>query len=207
MKGVGGLAAAQIVKDIMLFLHPEERRGIAENMFPLPEGYELVRICSLTGSSATDNCPEIIPEYFRPGTESITYQAVAYQSVRSQEDTTGTAASYGQPIPSASPLASALSPFSFEKLLNASITIKEPLAGGTFLIDPDTPLAMQTLSLRANVAPAVPEIMWHVDGKPFTSASYPYTARWPLSPGTHTIQARFAHADIASEIVTITVRQ
>jgi penicillin-binding protein 1C len=205
MKRVGGLAAAQIVKDIMLFLHPQERRGVAENRFPAPEGYELVKICSLTGSSATDNCPEIIPEYFRPGAEPKTYQSGAYQSVKYQKDTTSTAISYGQPIPSMSPLAYALSPFSFEKLLNASITIKEPLAGGTFMIDPDTPRTMQTLSLRASVDPAVPEIIWHIDGKPFTNVSYPYTARWPLTPGNHTIQARFAHADIASETITIRV--
>lgn len=207
MKGIGGLAAAQVVKDIMLFLHPEERQGIDENRFPPPEGYELVKICSPTGSSATDNCPEIIPEYFRPGTEPITSQSGVYQSVKYQKDITNTAISSEHLIPSPSPLAYTGPPFSFEKLVNASITIKEPLAGGTFMIDPDTPRAMQTLSLHARVDPVVPEIIWHIDGKPFTSASYPYSARWPLIPGTHTIQARFAHANIASEMITITVRQ
>jgi len=207
MKDVSGLAAAQVVKNIMLFLHPQERRGIAERIFPPPEGYKLVRICSLSGSSAIDNCPEVIPEYFRPGSEPVTYQSEVYQSLSYQEDTTAATSSYGQSVPLASPLSYALSPFSFEKLLNANISIKEPLPGGTFMVDPDTPRAMQTLSLRAKVTPVVPEIIWHVDGKPFTGAPYPYTARWPLTPGIHTIQARFAHADIASEIVTITVRQ
>jgi penicillin-binding protein 1C len=203
MKNVSGLAAAQVVKQIMVFLHPAERRGIAENMFPIPEGYKLVRICSLNGRPATDNCPEIIPEYFRPGAKPIAYQAVSYQ-----KSSTGTTPSYGQsPLPSANPLSYAFSPFSFEQLLNANITINEPLPGGTFILDPDTPRTMQTVSLRATVTPAVHKIIWHVDGKPFTSAAYPYTVRWPLTPGTHTIQARFAYANIASEVITIRVYQ
>jgi penicillin-binding protein 1C len=204
MKEISGMAAAQVVKQIMLFLHPAERRGIAEQTFPPPEGYKLVSICALTGSLATDNCPEVIPEYFRPGAEPVTYQPVVYQLETNQDTMSGI---IGQSSPSNNPLPSTLSPFAFERLLNTRITIKEPLPGGTFMIDPDTPRALQTLSLRANVTPTVPEIVWHVDGKPFTSASYPYTVRWPLTAGTHTIQARFAHADIASELVTITVYQ
>jgi penicillin-binding protein 1C len=200
MKEISGMAAAQVAKQIMLYLHPTEQRGVLEQTFPTPEGYKLVNICALNGGLATDTCPEIIPEYFRPGTEPVTSQPVVYQPVTDPEHS-GTTNTYRQFALVDSP--NRVSPF--EQLLSATILIEEPRSGGTFLIDPDTPRPLQTLSLRAQVNPPVSEIVWQVDGKPFTSVAYPYTARWPLTSGTHTIQARFAHADITSEIVTISV--
>ncbi len=206
MNHVSGQSAAQVVKRIMRFLHPEERRGVAENIFPPPEGYKLVRLCAQTGRIATEACPEVVPEYFRPGAEPASQSA-------SSEDWQGEFPSLeglgvgSSPTPndSRNPFSFALTQFSYEQLLNASITIQEPRSGTTFVIDPDTPRMMQTLSLRADVRPRISKIVWHVDGKPFETTSHPYTVRWPLMPGNHTIQARFAHADIVSDVITITV--
>ena len=195
MNEVSGTDAAQAVKNIMLFLHPEERRGVEEHPFPPPENYTLVQICAPTGRRATDACPEVFPEYFRPGTEPPA-QAESFMASFLSQDAKNV---------SQSSRTGALVPFSLERLFHASITIREPKQGGTFVIDPDTPRAMQTLSLQAQVRPTVHKIVWHVNGKPFEEAAYPYTVRWPLTPGTHTIQARFAHANIISDVVTITV--
>ena len=207
MKEISGRAAAQVAREIMIYLHPTEQRGVAEHTFPPPEGYRLVNVCALNGSLASDNCPEIIPEYFPPGAEPVTALPIVYRAEPEQPDLSGKTNPYGASLPVESPLAATLSPLAFERLLNATIIIQEPRPGGAFMIDPDTPRALQTLSLKAEVNPVVPEIVWDVDGKPFTTAAYPYTARWPLTPGMHTIQARFAHADIASTLITIMVYQ
>ena len=87
----------------------------------------------------------------------------------------------------------------------ASIAIEEPIDGSVFRFHPDTPQQLQSIALRANVTPAVPEIIWYVDGEPFQKVSYPYTTRWHLRAGSHVLQARFPHADIQSGVITITI--
>lgn len=200
MNGVSGLDAAQVVKNVMFRLHPDERRGVGGPGFPPPAGYHRVKLCASTGSpvaqDSTDRCAEVVAEYFRPGTEPTRRQPV-YQAFSSPE----TVIRY----PSIQPLNAAPKLMSFGPLLNAAITIREPVSGSTFWLDPETPPALQTLALRAVVHPPGSEILWQVDGQPFTRAAYPYTTRWPLTPGAHTIRARFAHADIVSDSITITV--
>ena len=52
----------------------------------------------------------------------------------------------------------------------------------------------------------MPEILWLVDGKEYTTTEFPYSARWNLEEGTHTIQAKFARAHIYSEKVVVQVK-
>jgi penicillin-binding protein 1C len=87
----------------------------------------------------------------------------------------------------------------------AAIEIREPVSGSHFLLDPETPRRFQTLALKASVTPAVPEIVWVIDGAPQPAVPYPYVLRWPLEPGTHSFQARFPQAAVASRPVTVTV--
>lgn len=205
MGTVSGTSAAQAAKTLMLWLHPAEQRGVGEQVFRPPEGYTLMAVCAATGRPATGNCAEVIPEYFRPGTEPTISNPLAYQSISQPSNIARTGQTDQQFIPLTQPLTTALAPFSLEKLLHASVTIHEPLSGAVFVRDPETPPGMQTLPLQATASPAVPALIWYVDGQPFTQAAYPYAVRWPLTPGIHTIQARFAHADITSEVVTIRV--
>ena len=81
MKRVSGLDAAQIVKEIMLSLHPKQRRGVDETPFPpprfssnsgVPADYQLVKLCPLSGEPATEVCAETVLEYLAPGTEPRT---------------------------------------------------------------------------------------------------------------------------------------
>ena len=60
------------------------------------------------------------------------------------------------------------------------------------------------LALRAIVDPPVRQVVWYVDGKPWETADYPYTARWPLTPGEHAIQVRLP--SVAGHSGTVTVR-
>jgi hypothetical protein len=75
------------------------------------------------------------------------------------------------------------------------------------MFNPETPRRLQTIALRVSVTPTVEKIVWYVNGKPFKVVPYPYTARLPLSSGVHTVQARFPHANITSDIITITISQ
>ena len=228
MKQVAGLDAAQLVKGILLFLHPKERRGVDETPFPPPQshqdsggsvGYQLAKLCPMSGELATEACAEIVLEYLLLGIEPTAFCPVhqsfavdrrtgvlagpmtppewieirSYAVLSPQFAAWGAVHGYNPP-----PLPSTESPF-------VSIAIEEPVNGSVFRFHPDTPQQLQSIALRAYVSPTVPEIIWYVDGEPFQKVAYPYTTRWHLRAGSHALQARFPHADVQSGIITITV--
>ena len=228
MKQVSGLDAARLVKEIMVSLHPKERRGVDEKPFPPPQShrdsgqsadYQLVKLCSLSGELVTEVCAETVLEYLPLGSEPTTFCRV-HQSF-AVDRRTGTLAGLMTP-PEAVEIRSYVvlaprfaawgamhgygpPPSSSTESPYASIAIEEPVDGSVFRFHPDTPQQLQSIALRANVTPAVPEIIWYVDGEPFQKVSYPYTTRWHLRTGSHALQARFPHADIQSGIITITI--
>ena len=228
MKQVAGLDAAQLVKGILLFLHPKERRGVDETPFPPPQshqdsggsvGYQLAKLCPMSGELATEACAETVLEYLLLGIEPTAFCPVhqsfavdrrtgvlagpmtppewieirSYAVLSPQFAAWGAVHGYNPP-----PLPSTESPF-------VSIAIEEPVNGSVFRFHPDTPQQLQSIALRAYVSPTVPEIIWYVDGEPFQKVAYPYTTRWHLRAGSHALQARFPHADVQSGIITITV--
>ena len=228
MKQVAGLDAAQLVKGILLFLHPKERRGVDETPFPPPQshqdsggsvGYQLAKLCPMSGELATEACAETVLEYLLLGIEPTAFCPV-HQSFAVDRRTGALAGPMTPPewieirsyavLPSQFaawgavhgydplPLPSTESPF-------VSIAIEEPVNGSVFRFHPDTPQQLQSIALRAYVSPTVPEIIWYVDGEPFQKVAYPYTTRWHLRAGSHALQARFPHANIQSGIITITV--
>ncbi len=79
----------------------------------------------------------------------------------------------------------------------ATLRIASPTEGLKLMRDPTVPAAFNTIALRVDVSPKLPQILWMVDGKPYQLATYPYTVRLPLSLGEHVIQAR---APLSSEI-------
>ena len=228
MKQVSGLDAAQIVKEIMLSLHPKQRRGVDEAPFPpprlssnsgVPADYQLVKLCSLSGEPATEVCTEAVLEYLVPGTEPRTTCSVhqsfavdrltgaqagpmtpperieirSYAVLPPQYIAWGGLHGYGPP------------PTPSNESSSASIAIQEPVNGSVFRFHPDAPRELQSIALRANVTPNVPEIVWFVDGEPFQKVGYPYATRWKLRAGSHALQARFPHANIQSGIINITI--
>ena len=228
MKQVAGLDAARLVKEILISLHPKERRGVNEKPFPPPQlhqgsedstTYQLTKLCPLSGELATKACSEVVLEYLpraiEPRPPCSVHQSFAvdrwtgalagpmtpperieiksYVVLPPRFAAWGAMHGYGPP-----PSPSTESPY-------ASIAIEEPIDGSVFRFHPDTPQQLQSIALRASVNPAVPEIIWYVDGEPFQKVSYPYTTRWHLRAGPHALQARFPHANIQSDIITITI--
>ena len=228
MKRVNGLEAAQLVKQILLFLHPKQRRGVNQTPFPPPQlsedsgrsdGYQLVKLCPLSGEPATEVCAEAVLEYLSLGTEPrnacSTHQAFAVDrrtgelarpmtppeevEIRSYVVLPPQYAAWGGRHGYSPPQARS------KESPPASIAIQEPVNGSVFRFHPDAPRNLQSIALKASVSPVIPEVVWYVDGKPFQKVAYPYTTRWKLSAGSHALQARFPHANIQSDIITITV--
>lgn len=87
----------------------------------------------------------------------------------------------------------------------ARLRIVSPENGLRVVRDPETPAADATVALKVVVSPAAREIVWWVDGEPFATVPWPYTARWKVTPGTHTFVARLPFVKLASPPVSIRV--
>ena len=85
------------------------------------------------------------------------------------------------------------------------LRILSPSDGSHMLRDLSQPASRNTIGLRVEVVPALREVLWVVDGKPYQLAAYPYTVRWPLQAGEHVIQARSPLTSERSAIVHIRV--
>jgi len=221
MKQVSGLAAAGLVKEILLYLHPDENRGVHETPFPAPRGFKGIKICPLSGQLATRHCPDVALEYFKPGTEPVTACAVHRQFA--VDGRTGTLAHTDTPsrhmeLKTCAILAPEYAvwaarkgycppPADTSRHVRAKINIREPVNGARIMLDPETPRQFQSLALKASVTPAIPEIIWIINGEPMNPTPFPYAARWPLKPGVHSFQVRFPHAAGISDPVTITVSE
>jgi penicillin-binding protein 1C len=87
----------------------------------------------------------------------------------------------------------------------ARLRITSPENGARLLRDPETPADLNSVALAAVADPPANEVVWYVDGLPFATAPYPYTARWRLRPGEHTFQVRRGSGGGVSRPVRIVV--
>ena len=219
MNQVGSNVAARFVQEMLLFLQPQQARGIDVDPFPAPRGTAAARICVLSGEVATDDCPEVSMEHFLRGTqprrpcsvhrkyaidkrngapataETPSDQIVVQVSAVLAPHYAAWATKQGYPPP----------PSDVGYPPRATIRIVAPTAGSRLIVDPEIPRQFQSIPLRAEVSPVVPEIIWYVDGKEFSRAPYPYETRWPINEGPHLFQARFARANVYSNIVQISI--
>jgi penicillin-binding protein 1C len=85
------------------------------------------------------------------------------------------------------------------------VRVTSPENGLRILRDPETPHAQSTVALRAVVEPAVSQVVWYVDGRPYQAVDEPYTTRLPLVPGEHVIEARLPNIEARSGRVKVFV--
>ncbi|MBI4350835.1 MAG: transglycosylase domain-containing protein [Elusimicrobia bacterium] len=232
----GSTSAAELVKNILLTLHADQRAGLHDLSFPPPRGFKAARICALTGDLATDACDRVSLEWFRP-TEHPVNHCRAHVRIAADMRTGGQASSAtprefitvktfvdlppryaewakaaGLSEPPKRPDDLALfAPGPEETPLmprgkKIQVSIISPENGLSLIRDPETPEEQSTLALRAVVDPVVPQLVWYVDGKPFKVADYPYTVRLTLTSGERTIQARLPDAPFSSKPVRIIVQ-
>ncbi len=232
----GSTSAAELVKKILIALHADQRAGLDDLSFPPPRGFKAARICALTGDLATDACDRVLLEWFRTTEYPVNHCRVhvrmavdnrtgapatsatprEFVSVRTFVDLPPQyaewAATAGLSAPPKRPDGFALAALGSDEALlplrdkKIHVSIVSPENGLRLMRDPETPEDQATLALRAVVDPAVPQLVWYVDGRPFRIADYPYTARLRLTPGEHTIQARLPDGPFYSRKVTIFVQ-
>lgn len=169
----GAGAAALLAREVLLDLHADRADGLADHAFGPPAGWRAVPVCARSGRVATEGCALSFSEVFPPGEEP------------------------------AAPCAGHAEPEGPEVAEAPEIRIVSPRDGLSVLRDPEAPSAQATLALEAAVTPAVPQIVWYVDGEPLAVAEAPYTARWPVAPGVHRIQARIPYTDIVSGTIQV----
>ncbi|MBL1276384.1 MAG: penicillin-binding protein 1C [Ectothiorhodospiraceae bacterium] len=85
------------------------------------------------------------------------------------------------------------------------LEILSPKDGVHFISNPEIPSTSSSIELSVQVSPAVKQITWYVNGKPYKNADYPYNVRLPLTSGKHIIQAAIPLTDERSKKVVIFV--
>jgi penicillin-binding protein 1C len=201
--------------------------------FPPPAGYAALRVCPLTGAHATAACDRVALEWVAE--RDLPLPPCAAHALVAVERATGRLAAAATPaaeiaarsfvdlparyagwaeragLPS---LARALAASDAARRAESralahgrapAIEIVAPEPGLRLLFDPEAPTERNTLALRAEVEPAVPQLVWYVDGVPFATAERPYTARWRLARGAHTIEARVPFSPARSRRIEIVV--
>jgi len=223
MHGLAGFnSAAELTKSVLTYLHQDQLGGLEDWSFPPPRGYQSARLCALTGKLANAVCPDATVEWFAEGEEPFERCAAHIQlpvDVR-----TGSPASLTTPASCVEvrtfvdlppryaewmrsqglALPPALEP-AFSSRPEVHLRITSPSQGLRLLRDPETPADKETIALKLVAEPSVPQILWYVDGEAFQLADYPYTARWPIKPGEHRIQAQIPLTDIRSTAVRVLV--
>ena len=234
MKNLGGVCAAELVKKIMINLHPDETRGMDVVPFPIPRGFVAAKLCPLTGDLAVEECTSVVTEYFAPGQEpkrkTRAHQKVAInkrtghilapgQTAEEIEWQTMTVldpmysewgSSRGFPKVFSRP---ADGPVSVEEgnsatkpmAIRSLAKITEPASGSQYFLDPEVPPEFQTLALKADIKPFVSKVIWYVDGQAYKEVEWPYSVRWPLESGQHHFEVRFTHAEVRSPPVHVKV--
>lgn len=221
MNRVAGMVVAQYVRKAMEHLHPLQREGIDEELFPPPEGAVPMNICVLSGELAGPACPASATEWLLPnqiphGSCSVhTKIAVDIRSGDPATEHTDTddiavrsvallppqyaiwGAQRGLGLIAAAPLPTTPAA--------KTIIITAPLDGAHYLLDPDVPARFQTLPLEASVASSIGTLNWYIDGSLLRSEPFPYNTRFTISPGHHIIQATSSDGSLRSDSIEINV--
>jgi len=228
MKRVTGYeGAAPLVKKILLHLHPNERDGLYEGGFPVPDGWNPFSICRLTGTLANENTPYVTSDYFAPGTEPTEKSAVLrllpvdkrngllanqrcpkryvehrqFLSLSPEYEQWGRA--YGLPI--APRLHSTLCPGGESLPIDYALEITWPRSGARFFTDPEAPPDQAFLPVNCVAEPEAPSLLWFVNGEEHTVTTPPHTLRLPFKSGKYTVQAEVAGTPVRSKAVRFEV--
>lgn len=220
----GADSAAMVVHKVLAALHPAEMRGLSDLAFAPPRGFVARRIDMLSGKLAREETPCSALEWFRPGTEPVELTDV-YQDVV-LDALTGKPAAPDCPVERRQPKRYVALPPRFASWAKASglelppldlgateiqlrqepaLAVVSPRHNARFVGDPETPRDQATIALEATVSPPAPQVVWYVDGKPFRVADYPYTTRWPTTPGPHVFQVGLPYAPSRSPRVNVTI--
>jgi penicillin-binding protein 1C len=221
----GHRSAARLVHRVLMDLAGSEVDGLEDVSFPPPRGASRTRLCAMSGALAAPACDRIVDEWISPGDSPVDacswHERVAVDSRSGLRATRGTSREFVEirtvvhlPPRLASWGASAKLPAeasdsksrlaALESDTVSSVAVTSPRDGVRLARDPETPPELATVALEAVVDPPAARVTWYVDGAPFAVARHPYAARWKLSPGEHSFQARLPGGG-ASRVVRVLV--
>jgi hypothetical protein len=150
------------------------------------EGFSQVKICSLSGMSATEACPHALLEWFAPGTEPGPCDW-------HRPSASGVAVSYPQEYREWLARYRYRPGSSFQ---DSILDIRRPLDGSVFFIDPGLPAEKQELAIEAT-GNGVARL--EVDGRAIYRGPFPVRAWQGLSLGSHVIALSDGASRVESE--------
>jgi penicillin-binding protein 1C len=200
MNGLSGYrAASRVARDILIPLHAGEADGLADAAFSTPADHVPVSVCPMSGAKAADACDGATIEHF--SVAAVPEQPCTVHIRQNKRTVVDMAPRYAAWADSQG-LERVVHPHLSDEVPN--LRILSPRHGEHVLRDPETPHA--TLLLKVAVAGPAEQVVWYVDGEPFAVTDWPYTARWPLSPGSHRFEARVLYTTYRSPEVRIATR-
>lgn len=220
--------AARLAQQVLERLHADQLDGFSGASLPPPRGWRAERLCALTGARATAACERVVVEWLPPAQPIEACRAHRALAVDRRSGALATAATPAAEIVARTFVdlppryAAWVERQGLPELPDAladaeaaaggrgaagetTIEILSPEPGLRLLFDPETPRERNTLALAAVVEPPAEQLVWYVDGVPFATVDRPYTARWPLSPGEHRIEARVPFTPARARPVRIVV--
>lgn len=203
MHNVSGISGAgPLWAEVML-----AATGSRSPPFERPSGLVTRTICPLSGALVGPACEQSTEELFLVGSEPrdpcAFHQRIEQRTVviypppyRAWAHARGLAVHSDH----ATPLHS-----DGENRRAARVRIRFPADGERFFVDPDLKRVYQNLPLEAVVQGSAREVRWLVDGRQVARAPFPYTARWNLETGRHSIVAQLPDGQ-RSKPVIVTVQ-
>ena len=191
MKGVGGATApARIAHALLDAIHRVKPGDITAGRFPPPPGRVAVDICATSGKVSTGACGQTLTEWVRPDEMPAKAEAVETPAPILR----GWAREEGYRI--AEPAAAKG---------DVRLIVSTPENNSRIWSNPEQPVSLNRLTLKARVEPRVEQIVWYVDGEPFAITDPDKPVYWPMRPGAHRIQARLPLRAGASKAVHVTI--
>ena len=134
-----------------------EKDPLGSREVPVPTGIRRAEICPVSGRLPGPWCPTAISEVFSAGHMPASF-------CNAHRAASGPAASAAASDP---------------------LTVKFPVHGDIFKIDPAFPRAAQALRLKAGGVARAEKVRWTVDGRDLAPDGKAGEAWWPLAPGEH----------------------
>jgi len=170
-----------------------------------PEGIEQILVCTLSGKTPTEHCPNHCSVYVLKESESRS--SCDMHRLFRLDKRNGLLASDRCPLrfveerifevlppiyaewqashTSQHP-PTKYSPYCLPNGITANaLVITRPRNGEVYLLEPGYDIITQTLQLSGEVDPVLPEVNWWLDGQKVTAASWPYEANWQMAKGRH----------------------
>lgn len=178
MRGVGGVtSAARLAHAVMARLHGSAAGEIAQEEFASPPGRIAIDLCRADAGAA---CAQTLREWVKPGDTPL-------------------AATTAAPA-----LNSAAEPRALSRETGA-LVIATPEHNLHVWRNREQPDGLNKLALKLAPGAGDAQIVWLVDGEAFVLAQADETVFWPMTPGSHRIEARLALAPVISRPVKVMV--